>query len=95
MEINDAINACFEAVGAVSSWLNVRAYLRDRDVKGVVWSMSFFWVLWGGWNLILYPSLDLYLSYYAGVVLFLGNLVWLSLVVYDIVNKKNKNDTSD
>lgn len=88
MESHDIISAMFESVGAVASWLNVRAYLKDREVKGVVWSMAFFWVAWGIWNLYFYPSLNQWFSFYAGIVLCLGNLVWLCLIVFDKIIKK-------
>lgn len=87
MEIRDSVNAAFECFGAVSAWLNVREYLKDREVKGVVWSMTVFWIAWGVWNLWYYPSLNQWLSFYAGIFLCAGNIAWVYLVVKDKFNK--------
>lgn len=36
----DAVNGCFEALGAVMTWKNVAALRRDRTIKGVYWPVT-------------------------------------------------------
>lgn len=45
------------------------------------WPMTAFFTAWGFWNLHYYPSLEQWFSFYAGIVLVLGNLCWVGLVV--------------
>lgn len=77
----DIINGSFEAVGAAASWMNVRRLRRDRQVHGVVWSVTAFWGAWGLWNLYYYSSLGHVLSCTAGLVLALGNVYWAALAL--------------
>lgn len=76
-EHGDKVNGAFEAFGAYAVWMNVRRLLRDRDVKGITWQYQGVFWLWGVWNVLYYPSLDQMFSFGAGVVLVLGNFVWL------------------
>jgi hypothetical protein len=77
LQLPDLINGLFEAFGAWAIWGNVLRLLRDKDVKGIVWQyQAVFWV-WGIWNLAYYPLLHQWFSTAAGVVLVLGNGVWL------------------
>ena len=72
---NDVGNGLFESVGAVVCWLNVARLRRDKQVKGVCWSVQVFFTAWGFWNLYYYPSLNQWLSFIGGTFLALGNLV--------------------
>jgi hypothetical protein len=75
--VNDAINAAFEALGALLCWRNFAQLLCDREIKGVYWPAAAFWSLWGLWNLWYYPSLGQWLSFSAGVLLCAGNCAWV------------------
>lgn len=78
----DFINGCFEAFGAFCIWGNFRRLWIDRQVKGVDWkNVVFFWS-WGLWNCFYYPHLDQTFSFYAGVVLALGNTAWVISYIY-------------
>lgn len=81
---NDFLNALFEFVGAIAVWMNIWVYAKDRSVKGVYWPMSIFYCLWGGFNLWYYPSLNQWFSFYAGILVFVGNFIWLIWVLFDI-----------
>ena len=74
----DAVNSCFEALGAWFAWANVKRLSKDREVKGVVWQFTIAWWLWGAWNLAYYgPLLHQWVSECAGAVLVCGNAMWL------------------
>lgn len=79
---NDLINGGFELVGAFFIFMNVRQILRDKTVKGVYWPATAFFAAWGLWNLFYYPSLDQWISFSAGILIFGFNLVWIWLTIY-------------
>jgi hypothetical protein len=82
-QVADFANGSFEIIGAICNWLNVATYLKDRVVRGVYWPTSFFYIGWGLWNLLYYPSLDQWFSFVGGCFLTAGNITWIALVVYD------------
>jgi hypothetical protein len=84
IEINDLVNALFEGFGSILLWMNVKRLYKDKEVKGVYWPVNAFFASWGLWNLYYYPSVGHTLSFYAGIVLVLANLVWTSLAIYYI-----------
>ena len=80
MDWADAGNALFEMVGAVAVWLNVRALLKSRKVRGVDWRTWVFFSSWGWWNVFYYgPHLGQWLSWWAGLVLVAANTTWVVL----------------
>ena len=79
MQINDLINGLFEFGGAIVSWINVFKLFKDKEIKGVYWPMWIFFSSWGIWNLFYYPSLKQYISFFAGIFLVSGNIVWVFL----------------
>jgi hypothetical protein len=79
IHFDDAINGSFESIGAVSVWANVWILLRDREVKGIAWQFQIFWCLWGIWNCWFYKDLEQIISWIAGIILCIGNLVWWCL----------------
>lgn len=82
----DLVNGLFEAGGSLCIWSNVHRLWKDRQVKGTNWwAVLFFWS-WGLWNLWYYPSLDQWLSFWAGAALQLGNFAWLGMLLW-IVTK--------
>ncbi len=78
----DLINGLFEAGGAVTLCLNVRALWRDRGISGVHWGPVAFFSAWGLWNLIYYPSLHQWFSFAGGLLVVTINLVWLGLLAW-------------
>lgn len=79
----DLINATFESVGAILTWIDVSRIRRDKIVKGVYWPARAFWSAWGFWNLLYYTTVGHPLSFWAGAVLAVGNTVWvLHALVY-------------
>ena len=93
MDVPDMVNGAFESVGSVFVWLNVRQILRDRDIRGVYWPVTAFFAVWGVWNLYYYPSLEQWASFWAGVALCAGNVVWVVLAVRLILKRRRHNPT--
>jgi len=85
--MNDLINSIFELFGAIVIWKNVKQLIKDKQVKGVYYPLWIFYATWGFWNLYYYPSLNQHLSFYAGIVMVIGNTIWVSLAFY--YGKKN------
>jgi hypothetical protein len=81
MNTPDVVNGAFEVLGGLMIWLNVRALRRDRMVRGIDWRVTWFFTLWGFWNLFYYPSLDQWASFVGGLVIASGNVAWLALVI--------------
>ena len=79
MQINDLVNGLFESGGAFLTWINVYKICKDKETKGVFYPVWIFMSLWGLWNLYYYPSVGHYISFYAGIVLVLGNIFWVIL----------------
>ncbi len=85
----DVVNGIFELGGSIVIWMNVKAILRDREIKGVDWRVTVWFTLWGFFNLILYPLLGMVWSTIAGAILCLGNLTWV-FMAYRVVTSDKK-----
>ncbi len=78
---NDVINGAFELCGAFFTWRNYFQLRKDKELKGVYWPLIAFMTAWGFWNLLYYPSLDQWFSFFGGAVLMLGNAQWVNLAL--------------
>lgn len=78
----DLINGAFEALGGLMQVQNCRRIWRDRVVRGVDWRVFIFFTSWGYWNLFYYPDLHQWLSFAGGIVIVLGNTVWVASAMY-------------
>lgn len=81
MTLADLTNGGLELVAACLQTINIRALLRDRQVRGVRWHMTLFYVGWGLWNCYFYPSLGQWFSTFGGVVMTCANIVWVTLAI--------------
>ncbi len=77
----DIVNGLFEFFGGAMNWVNVRALLRDRQVRGVSLVPQTVFTAWGFWNLYYYPSLDQWASFAGGVVIVGANACWVALAL--------------
>jgi hypothetical protein len=77
----DYINGLFEFIGSYFTWMNARTLYRDKEVKGVYWPATAFFSAWGIWNVIYYPALHQWASFFGGVVLVCGNIAWIILLI--------------
>lgn len=85
---NDLINGLFELTAGLFCIINIFILIRDKTIKGISWIPTFFYSAWGGWNLYFYPSLGQTLSFMGGIVIFVVNIIWLSLLFYYKYKKK-------
>ena len=63
----DIINGLFEFGGCIFLFLNCLKIYRDKCFRGVSPIPFVFYTLWGYWNLVYYPSLGQYWSFYGGM----------------------------
>lgn len=78
----DVVNGLFEFCGSLALWRNVLQLYRDKQLKGVHWAATAFFMTWGYWNLYYYPALDQWWSLYGGVSIVAANTVWLGQMAY-------------
>lgn len=77
--VADKINGSVEALGAALLWYDVRVVYLHKQIRGVWWPARSFFMFWGLWNILYYPSLDQWWSFWAGVALVSANLAWCIL----------------
>lgn len=85
---NDLINGLFEIGSGIFQIINIVKLIKDKELKDISWIPMGFFTLWGCWNLYYYPSLNQPLSFIGGIMIFVTNFIWLTLVFY--YNLKNK-----
>jgi hypothetical protein len=81
MQIPDIINGAFEALGAVTTLINIMRLHRDREIKGIFWPVWLVYTAWGTWNLFYYTHLGQWASFIAGIAVVAGNLVWTTQAI--------------
>jgi len=79
--LGDTINASFETIGGILIWLNVRRLWHDKLIRGIDWQVTGFFWAWGLWNMIYYPSLHQWASFFGGLLMISGNTVWIALAI--------------
>lgn len=76
------MNGLFEFGGALFVLNHSRVLYLDKAVKGVSLVSIVYFLAWGLWNLIYYPSLGQFWSFVGGVGLVAANFIWTALFVY-------------
>lgn len=77
----DKINSIFELAGAIVTWMNVYSLYKAKKVLGINYVSVIVFSLVGYWHLCYYCTLDHFLSYYAGILMVVGNVTWLVLLI--------------
>lgn len=77
----DIINGTFEALAGLMVLNHCRVLLQDRAVAGVSIASTFFFTLWGVWNLCYYPQLGQFWSTVGGVFVVLANSFYVALLL--------------
>ena len=77
----DVVNGSFEFVGAATLWANVWKLWKDKQIRGVHWGGALFFALWGGWNLVYYPTLGQWWSFAGGCAICAAEVAWLVLAL--------------
>jgi len=76
----DLVNGSLEMIGGLFLWKNVIQLFKDKQVKGVHWIPTFFFFIWGLWNLFYYPHLSQWWSFIGGINIVIANGVWVALM---------------
>lgn len=80
--IMDSINSLFEFGGGFFVLLNCIKLHADKQVKGVSFVATAFFMVWGWWNIIYYPALDQWVSAIGAGSVAVVNTVWLGQMIY-------------
>ena len=80
MSIQDLINGLFELFGGLAVFMHIRTTLKDKEIKGVSISATVLFTAWGYWNLYYYPHLNQWLSFIGGLLIVVGNTIWVILM---------------
>lgn len=78
----DLVNGTFELLGGFALLRNVIQLHRDKEVKGVHWAPTAFFMSWGFWNLFFYPQLGQWFSFIGGLWIVVVNCIWLGQIAY-------------
>lgn len=79
---NDLVNGLFECSGALFILNHCRVVLKDKAVNGVSILSTFWFFLWGVWNMYYYPTLNQPLSFWGGTIMVICNFVYICLLFY-------------
>lgn len=81
LESVDIITSMFQFGAALFLLDNIRAILRDKDLKGVSIGMIVFFTLWGYWGIFMFYSLAQPLSMWTNVGIAAAYTVWLGMAI--------------
>jgi len=88
MNIPDIINGALELFGAIFIFLSIVKINREKDVKGVHWLHSGYFMFWGFWNIYYYPHLNQWYSFIGGVCVVITNTIWFLQILYYLNRRK-------
>ena len=77
----DLINALFEVGGFLVICLSAYKCYENKSADGIHWALTSFFFIWGIWNLYFYPAVGQMLSFYAGCLIVLANMVYTALII--------------
>jgi uncharacterized membrane protein YfcA len=89
MQTMDLLNACFEAGGSIFILNHARVLLKDKMTKGVSLLSVLFFSCWGIFNMFYYSHLGQNFSWYAGIMVFISNSIYASLIIYFRIKEKD------
>jgi hypothetical protein len=81
LNLPDLVNGAFECSGGVFTFANCARLYRDKAVRGVFIPATVMFTAWGFWNLFYYPHLDQWMSFAGGVVIVIGNSIWVTMAL--------------
>ncbi len=87
----DLINGLFEGLAGLMVLNHCRVLYADKSSRGVSIVSSFFFTIWGLWNLYYYPTLNQPLSFFGGMFVVAANIVYVSMMAF---YRRNKLDFS-
>lgn len=78
----DIINASFETLGALLTFMNFQRVRADKGYNGIYPPALVLFTSWGFWNLYYYSSLIQWYSVAATVLMVTANCMWLGSLIY-------------
>lgn len=78
----DAINGLFELLGSVFVGMSCWRLYCDKQVKGLSMIHPAFFTAWGYWNLVFYPAVGAWWSFYGGIGVTVVNSLWIAMMIY-------------
>jgi hypothetical protein len=90
LKIPDFVNGVFELIGGLFVFANCVRLYKDKEVKGVVWQLTIFFAAWGFWNLYYYPFLHQWMSFVGGLLMTIGNTLWIVEVIWYLKHPPKK-----
>lgn len=82
MIIHDLVNGAFEGAAGFMVLNHCRVLRTEKIVRGVSILSSFFFTLWGFWNLYYYPSLSQPISFYGGIMVVCANSLYIAMLIH-------------
>ena len=78
----DIINGSYAIFGVPFIILNIIKLYKDKEVRGVSWIYTGYFVTLGFWNLYYWGFLDQWFSFYSGLAILVSNIVWMCQMIY-------------
>lgn len=94
MNVPDAINGIYEALGGLLVWINVRAVYLDKGYSGIRLSVMLFFTTWSWWNLYYYPHLHQWMSFIGGINIGIANLAFVIMMIRYGLDTERSNEKS-
>ena len=89
MAIPDMINGSLETISAIASLNNCRVLYKQKQVRGVSILSTFFFFMWGCWNLWYYPSLGQTASFVGSLFILTANCLYVFLLIWYVLKEKD------
>lgn len=78
----DVINGLFEFGAAVAILNHCRTLHGHKEVRGMSTVSTIFFTAWGCFNIVFYPSLGQWWSFYGGLCVVSTNVLWVAMQLY-------------
>jgi predicted membrane channel-forming protein YqfA (hemolysin III family) len=85
----DLINGIFELAGSLFILNHCKVLYKHKMVRGVSLLSTFWFLIWGCWNVYYYPHLEQPISTIGGISLMASNLMYVLMIIYYKRNDKN------
>jgi hypothetical protein len=78
----DLINALFEASAGLFVLNHCRVLYEEKRAHGVSKVSVAYFIIWGIWNGIYYPSLNQPMSFFGGIFIVVANVIYLCMLYW-------------
>jgi len=79
---SDLITGILEVTAGFFQFLNCRQIIRDREIKGVLWHLTFFYTSWSLWDVWYFAHLGQWFAWAGTWVVLSASVLWLHLAIY-------------